>query len=212
VDVTQGKVELRKRLRHALGGVAPEHWRMAAADTSRRLLDLITAAQAKAVLFYMPTAKELDIGPAAQECLARGVAVHLPRANWSVRSSEPTATDSAAPDAITPALITAWDRGQLVETRHGIFEPPSSAPAVDLARLDLVIVPGLAFDARGGRLGKGGGFYDRFLGQPGFVAAKVGVGLDEQVVEEVPRDSWDVALDALVTPTRTLVFSPRPRG
>jgi 5-formyltetrahydrofolate cyclo-ligase len=79
-----------------------------------------------------------------------------------------------------------------------------------LADLDLVVVPGLGFDEAGGRLGRGGGFYDRFLARPGLKAWKVGVGLDEQVVGPVPRDAWDVGLDALVTPTRTLVFAPAP--
>ncbi len=129
--------------------------------------------------------------------------VQPPRADWD-RSH------------ITPALISTWGE-DLVESKHGIFEPSPNAKAVDLAHLTMVVVPGLAFDARGGRLGKGGGFYDRSLGQPGVGSgvggvARIGVGLDEQMVEDVPQDSWDIALDALVTPSRTMVFARNGAG
>jgi 5-formyltetrahydrofolate cyclo-ligase len=204
VDATtqQKKAELRKRLRRVLTGLTAVEWAQGSEGVCKRLLESISLAtrnkQHGAVLFFMPTAKEVDIGPAAADCLARGIDVCLPRADWET-------------GVITPALVSNWGREELVETKHGIFEPRPDAKPVDLARLDLVIVPGLAFDASGGRLGKGGGFYDRFLGQPGLRAAKVGVGLDQQVVEQIPRDAWDVALDALVTPTRTMVFGP-PAG
>src|SRR5262249_59299424 len=96
------------------------------------------------------------------------------------------------------------------ERKAGVGGRRGAAGRGDWARLDLIVVPGIAFDLRGGRLGRGGGFYDRFLSQPGLGATKIGVGLDEQVIaEEVPRDSWDVTLDGLVTPTRTLAFGGR---
>lgn len=199
---SQSKVALRKSMRAVLAGITPDQWRMASELASRRLLETIASARARTVLFYMPTPKELDIGPAAQESLHRGISVCLPRAAWNM----PPGSQHAAP-AITPAMVSAWSREQLVETKHGIWEPTANAATVDLARLDLIVVPGLAFDRKGGRLGRGGGFYDRFLAQPGLTAIKIGVALDEQVIaEEIPRDSWDVTLDGLVSPSRMLVF------
>jgi 5-formyltetrahydrofolate cyclo-ligase len=214
VDATiqQRKADLRKRLRRVLANITAAQWQSASEQASRRLLESIALARAKTVLFYMPTPRELDIGPAAAECLRRGVTVCLPRTNWDAVAP---GTVGGTQAAITPGVVSAWDREQLVETKHGIFEPPAGSPTIDLARLDLIVVPGLAFDSKGGRLGRGGGFYDRFLSQlGGGRAAKVGVGLDEQMLEgmdEVPRDSWDVTLDRLVTPTRTLVFGGAQR-
>jgi 5-formyltetrahydrofolate cyclo-ligase len=197
------KSVVRNNMRAVLTDVSPDQWRAAAEPASRRLMDAIASAHAQTVLFYMPTPKELDVGPAAQECLRRGIRVCLPRAAWNM----PRGLQDPSSPAITPALITAWTREQLVEIKYGIWEPTPKAPTVDLPRLDLIVVPGLVFDLKGGRLGRGGGFYDRFLSQLGLTATKVGVGLDEQVIaEEVPKDAWDVTLDALVTPTRTLVF------
>jgi 5-formyltetrahydrofolate cyclo-ligase len=204
VDVTirNKKAELRSRLRGVLTEVAPERWQGASTAASARLMETIGRARGgkvQSIMFFMPTAKELDISPAAAACLKRGLAVCLPQIDWRR-------------NVLTPASVSSWGVAaaqgeQLVETRHGIFEPPADAPTVDSARLDLVVVPGLAFDARGGRLGKGGGFYDRFFGQPSVKAVRVGVGLDEQLVDDVPRDSWDVMLDFLVTPTRTMAFA-----
>jgi 5-formyltetrahydrofolate cyclo-ligase len=75
------------------------------------------------------------------------------------------------------------------------------------AQLDVVLVPGVAFDATGGRLGRGGGFYDRFLtqirDQLGVTIA--GVCFDEQIVDSVPMHAHDVRVGMILTPTRTLV-------
>jgi 5-formyltetrahydrofolate cyclo-ligase len=79
-----------------------------------------------------------------------------------------------------------------------------SLTVVPPMKIDLIVTPGLAFDARGSRLGRGGGFYDRFLAEPQLVAARVGIALDEQIVDAVPTDSWDVSMHAVVTDTRTV--------
>ncbi|MBE0604570.1 MAG: 5-formyltetrahydrofolate cyclo-ligase, partial [Deltaproteobacteria bacterium] len=87
-----------------------------------------------------------------------------------------------------------------VEGPYGIPEPPRlpGRPArVD--GFDLVLVPGVAFDRKGNRLGRGLGYYDRFLARlPGDVL-RVGLAYSDQVVPEVPVDEWDVPLHALAT-------------
>jgi 5-formyltetrahydrofolate cyclo-ligase len=67
-----------------------------------------------------------------------------------------------------------------------------------------VIVPGLAFDSRGRRLGRGGGFYDRFLSQPDLTAVTCGVALEAQILEDLPREPHDVPVDLLITEERTI--------
>jgi 5-formyltetrahydrofolate cyclo-ligase len=187
------KSELRSRLKATLNNLSPEDWRRGAEGVCTRLGAVIEGAGAGTVMFFFPTPGEVDVGAAAVAAMGRGVRVCLPRAGWD---------DST----IVPKQVTGWGENLSV-TRHGIREPAESAPSVDLADLDLIVVPGLGFDAAGGRLGRGGGFYDRFLSRPGVRAWKVAVGLDEQVVDSVPREAWDVGMDALVTPTRTLVFN-----
>jgi len=79
-----------------------------------------------------------------------------------------------------------------------VLVPPRSAPATPLAEGDLVIVPGVAFDLAGRRLGRGGGHYDRMLAIRGG-ATTLGVGFDLQRVAEVPVGPLDVAMDAVLT-------------
>jgi 5-formyltetrahydrofolate cyclo-ligase len=83
-------------------------------------------------------------------------------------------------------------------------EPHPAAPAVALADLDLVFVPGVAFDAHGGRLGRGRGHYDATLAALPAGAARVGLAFDLQIVPEVPQEPHDAPLDAVVTESRVL--------
>lgn len=104
----------------------------------------------------------------------------------------------------------------LVPGAFDVPEPSVSAPVVDLAEADLILVPGLAFDRLGGRLGRGAGYYDRALAASGRARARgsvvpndrgrlrtIGLALERQIVDAVPVDAHDVPLDAVVTPRAT---------
>lgn len=93
-------------------------------------------------------------------------------------------------DRLEPALV---GEGTTVAT-WGIHEP--TGPAVDPASIDLVIVPGVAFTERGGRLGHGKAYYDRFL--PGTRAFTVGACFHEQLVDDLPLEPHDVVLDRVI--------------
>ncbi len=94
---------------------------------------------------------------------------------------------------------------ELVEGPFGILEPRADAPGAD-ARADFILVPGLAFDPAGGRLGRGGGFYDRFLA--GFQGVKVGVCFPELVVDEIPMEAHDIRMDFVVTSEGIICCGP----
>jgi len=108
-----------------------------------------------------------------------------------------------APDSqLTFHLLEGAD---LLMSRSGFREPLAAAPRVSLSDVDLVLVPGLAFDVKGTRLGYGKGFYDRFLAQlesvdPG--VPTVGVTIDALVFEALPSDPHDVPVSHLVTESR----------
>lgn len=78
----------------------------------------------------------------------------------------------------------------------GISEPEATALCCP-EEIDFIIVPGVAFTAAGMRLGRGKGFYDKYLSQPGFRAFKAGVCYPHQVVEELPADPFDIPVDHL---------------
>jgi 5-formyltetrahydrofolate cyclo-ligase len=96
---------------------------------------------------------------------------------------------------------------------HGILEPqPQRTRAVAPDALDLVLVPGVAFDMRGGRLGFGAGFYDRLLSRLPRQVPKVGLAFDFQVIPRLPHQPHDIMLDAVVTDGRIIWGTPRAEG
>ena len=90
-------------------------------------------------------------------------------------------------------------RDSLVSGYKGILEPRADAVDVTPEEVDFAIIPGVAFDRACHRMGRGKGFYDRLL--PDLPAFKLGVAFDCQLYDEIPVDSWDFPLDAIVTPS-----------
>jgi 5-formyltetrahydrofolate cyclo-ligase len=82
----------------------------------------------------------------------------------------------------------------------GIREPAAKCAEIPFGKFDLVLVPGVAFDLRGCRLGRGRGFYDRLLVEVRGV--KCGVAFDDQIVNEIPAGTLDVQVDFILTATR----------
>jgi len=93
-------------------------------------------------------------------------------------------------------LYPVKSRSEMLVGPFGVLEPPAIDPAADW-REGLILVPGLAFDSRGMRLGRGGGFYDRLLED--FAGIKVGICFEWQLLDAVPVDPHDMAVDYLVT-------------
>jgi len=103
------------------------------------------------------------------------------------------------------AIVSCWEN--LHGGRYGLLEPQDGSEIISIVDSDLVLVPGLAFDLHGGRLGQGGGYYDRALTGLRSVQAHVpvfGMAHDWQVVESVPRGERDVLMDGVVTELRVV--------
>ncbi len=99
-------------------------------------------------------------------------------------------------------LLHPYDPARLVRHRFGMLEPAADLPVVDPAELDVVLVPGVAFDRQGGRMGFGGGYYDRLL--PTTPALRVGVTYDECLADELPCAEHDQRMDWVVTQSQEI--------
>ena len=95
-------------------------------------------------------------------------------------------------------LLKEFVPGRLHKGYVGIPEPDADLPDIDPSEIDLAIVPGIAFDYTGGRLGRGKGFYDRLL--PALSCPVIGVAYTCQMVEAVPVDPWDRKVDKVIYP------------
>ncbi len=101
------------------------------------------------------------------------------------------------------------DVAQLISTSRWLREPNVAiCPPVGLAEVELIVLPGLSFARHSGvRLGRGGGYYDRLLGQPNFRARAVGVCFGCQVAETLPRETHDLAVGEILTEAETIRVS-----
>jgi 5-formyltetrahydrofolate cyclo-ligase len=169
--------------RRALGSDARA---TASAAIAERALALPEVASARSVLAYAALADEADPGALVRALRARGARIALPRV--------------CGPSEL--ALHWTPDGTELVEASFGIAEPPADCETALPTDLDLVLVPGVAFDRSCGRLGFGRGFYDALLASLPPGVTTVGIAFDEQVCERVPVRGHDVALDYVITPSR----------
>ena len=151
-----------------------------------RVIELAAFAGASAVGCYMALAAEVRTDAVIEQCRRMRKTVVVPAWRRETGAYGMARFDQGA----------ALARGPL-----GIFEPASPEW---VESVDVVLVPGLAFDAQGGRLGLGGGYYDRILSALGDAPVRIGVAFDFQVVSRVPVDMHDAGVDAVVTETRCL--------
>ena len=182
----ESKSALRRHIKARLKEMTAER-RAAESARARSLLEAQAAwRNAEAILFYAPLPEELDVWPLLADSLALGKTVALPRFDAAINHYAACQVQDLARD--------------LKDGRFGIREPDERCVLVPLNRLDLILVPGVAFDLRGRRLGRGRGFYDRLLAL--VRGTTCGVAFDQQIVDEVPVEPHDAHLNCILTPTR----------
>ena len=103
----------------------------------------------------------------------------------------------------------SYNKGEpLIENRYHILEPVNNIEnLISPDKFDALIVPLVAFDKKGNRMGMGGGYYDRTLKKVSATCKIIGVAYDFQKVDKLPVESWDMPLDEVITPTRSFIFS-----
>ena len=185
-EIQKAKEALRSQIREVLKKIAPEKRKVDSQNLSAELKVQPFIQSSTSILFFAPLPDELDLWPALEEVLAEGKIVALP-------------CFDAENQRYLPRRVTDL-RVELVSGRFGIREPEPACMEVPLADLDAILVPGVAFDVRGYRLGRGKGFYDRLLAD--FTGRKIGIAFDEQLVGAVPTGKDDVRMNFILTPSR----------
>jgi 5-formyltetrahydrofolate cyclo-ligase len=179
------KIEIRRRVRERLAAISGAQREALSAEARGRLEGQRIWREARSVLFFAPLPDEIDVWPLLPDALAQGKTVALPRFDSAGMKYEPCRIENLKTD--------------LEPGKFGIREPAAHCIKM-VIEPDLVLVPGVAFDLRGRRLGRGRGFYDRLLAE--VRGTSCAIAFDEQIVEEVPVEPHDVHLDCILTPTR----------
>jgi 5-formyltetrahydrofolate cyclo-ligase len=185
VDVSRRKERLRRELASRRSRVSAADSEEAGRRVAARVAELPGFGGCRRLALYAAVRGELSLAALAGLAEAQGLPLLWPR----------VVADRLEFVDATP--------GELEVGTFGVPEPPVGRAPVSLAAGDWVVVPGLAFDAAGRRLGRGGGFYDRALAgcaEP----VRVGVGYDFQCVDEVPAGPHDQPVDWVVTEGRVL--------
>ena len=185
----EAKAALRREVRARVARLTPEQRGEAADQFFQRVTTWSVWREARTVLLTWSLPDELSATGLIAAALAEGRRVALP------------GFDAASGQYV--AYEVNHHEQDLVPGKFGIREPHPDLLKVFLTELDLVIVPGVAFDATGNRLGRGRGFYDRLLGEASG-ADFCGIGFDEQIVSRVPVEPHDIQLHYLLTPSRVV--------
>lgn len=172
------------RVRHALSPVMRD-------SGSRLIVGFLTQLPvyltSQRIGMYAATPGEVDLRPFFDRSVADGKSCYFPRLEG---------TD------MVMHQVAAWS--DLVPGTHGILAPHSSNVVLAPEEFDLMVVPGIAFDRHGHRLGRGKGFYDRYLPRVG--GCHIGACFDGCVVETLPHEPHDVRIHLLVTESGVLRF------
>ncbi len=192
----EAKQAMRTAVAAARDALDPGWRARASAALVERIAALSTYAAARTVLLTAPFRTEWDAGPLIARSLAAGKTVVLPRVDEGSRMLE--------------LKRVADPERDIVAGYRGLPEPDARCERVAASSIDWVLVPGIAFDRSGGRLGYGGGYYDRLLPALPARAARVAGAFSAQIVDAVPSAPHDITMDTVVTEAGVVV--DRPRG
>jgi 5-formyltetrahydrofolate cyclo-ligase len=181
---------LRARILRERDATPAEDRATASASIAALLLAREDFASSKTVLLTLPFGSEWDTRALLRAALAGAKTVALPRVNLATRMLDICAITRLEHDA-APGY-------------RGIPEPGAHCELLGVASIDWVLVPGVAFDRAGHRIGYGGGYYDRLLPLLRADAHRVAGAFELQLVDHVPAASHDVAVDAVVTEARSI--------
>ena len=184
------KNDLRKEMRSVLAAITPEQRHIRSLDVCHQLQDTPEFRRAETIMLFLSMEQEVETSTLVLQAWKEGKTVALPRVRWAEREIEPVAIKS---------LDTSPN-----PSMQGLRDPVGGT-LISLARIDLVAVPGLAFDRRGYRLGRGKGFYDRFLSQKDFRGLRIALCFQEQLLEDLlPVEPHDMPMNMIVTDQKIL--------
>jgi len=186
--LTEQKNMLRREMLARRRAFSAEERRRASQIICARAMTVPALQNARTIMLYASTAEEIDLAPLTERLLSEGRRIALPR-------------------IVGKGVMEAWElpaMDALMEGAFGILTPDTvRSVRIPAGEIDVVIVPGAAFAADGGRLGLGGGYYDRFLPQAER-ALRLVLAFDFQIAPDIPMGVQDARVDIILTERRTI--------
>ncbi|MBC8392989.1 MAG: 5-formyltetrahydrofolate cyclo-ligase [Deltaproteobacteria bacterium] len=190
-DIKEKKREIRANLAKILNSLSEDDLSEKAKNIENRLFDFANFLESTVVLLYINRPNEVNTSRIIKRTYKQNKIVVLP--SFDTDKYEMTMYKVDNPDT---DLTLGW---------RGILEPdPSRCKHIPIDFIDIAIIPGLAFDEKGGRIGSGEGYYDRLIPKLPITTRKVSLSLENQVIQQVPMENNDRHVDIIITEDRII--------
>jgi 5-formyltetrahydrofolate cyclo-ligase len=178
------KSHTRKQVSNFMKSLSKEQLQDKSRQACKKMCATPEFQQASKIMMFLSFEIEVDTSYAIEKALQDGKMVLVPAIDWENQK-------------LIPVILPSLDC-EMVYDRYDLRHP-AEAKTVAVRDVELIVVPGMGFDLKGNRLGRGGGFYDRLLSHSSFRGVNCGLALEEQIIEKVPVLDHDVPLNMLVT-------------
>jgi 5-formyltetrahydrofolate cyclo-ligase len=178
--IAEQKIQLRKECRAARKVLGETVRAQASASICERIASWMVFGERQTILTYMPIKSEVDLTPLLER---------FPRKRWVL--------PRIIPEENHRMEFHLYDAARLIQHPFGMMEPAPDSPVIAADEIELTLVPGLAYDRRGYRLGYGGGYYDRFL--TNFRGVSAGIVFHNLLLDSIPHGGHDVPVQWIVT-------------
>lgn len=183
------KIKLRKNLLNQRRKMKKQEVEKLSKEIMDNLIKVPSFVESRVVMIYLSFQNEVDTNEIIDWCFKQGKEVVIPYCVVDTREILPCKLDP--------------ERKGLVRSNYGIWEPSiDSRIPVDIEKIDTIIIPGVGFDNECNRLGFGGGYYDRFLVKRNSETPAIAICYENQILESVPTDNYDISMDMVVTESR----------
>ncbi|MFO7951401.1 MAG: 5-formyltetrahydrofolate cyclo-ligase [Bacillota bacterium] len=194
MSIKEEKSKLRKKIIRLRDELSPVEIIRKSQMIGEKLFALPAYCDAAAVMFFLTFGSEVDTRPMVEETFRRGKVALAPKTLSENRE-------------LIPSKILDWDK-DLSPGAYNIPEPKQGAlRPYPPEKIDLLIVPGVAFDSKKRRLGYGGGYYDRFFERLKEDTPLIALAFELQILSEIPSDQWDRRVDLIITEDRVINHS-----
>ena len=190
-EIQEAKQVLRTKVEKNIGELATDSWEDKLATIHERLFDFANFLEARIVLLYINAPNEVPSMRIIAETIDIGKIVVLPAFDVQKNTIKLMKIDNPSRD--------------LIMGPRQILEPnPQRCRKVPLECIDIAVIPGVALDEKGGRLGAGDGYYDRLIPKLPITTRKVSLAIEEQIFPQVPMESHDKYVDIIITDKRII--------
>ena len=190
-EISAAKIQIRDDIANAISALSESEINEKTAAVENRLFAFANFLESKIALLYISENLEVGTDSIIQKAYSYNKIVVLPAFD---------------PENYQMTLMKVDAFGQeLIPGPRGVLEPdPSKCKVVPMDRIDIAILPGLAFDEKGGRIGLGTGYYDRLIPRLDITTRKVALTFEEQIIPQVPMESHDKHVDIIITDKRII--------